>query len=75
MAFHVIFLAATVNSLNSKKAREHWEKEFNAHYIQPVLGKLDDKLNAALDVIARDDKQSKISCCNVGSFFDVFILY
>ena len=49
---------ATVSCLDSKNSREHWEKEFNARYIQPVLGKLDDKLNAAMDIIA-DDKQSK----------------
>ena len=59
-----------MNSLNSKNAREHWEKEFNARYMQPILGKLDDKLNAAMDAIAKDDKQSKnlLLCCNIGLF-------
>ncbi len=46
-----------MNSLNSKNARQHWEKEFNARYIQPVLGDLDARLNVAMDLIAKDDKQ------------------
>lgn len=49
---------STVNSLNTKSAREHWEKEFDIRYIQPVIGKLDMRLNKALDLIAADDRQS-----------------
>lgn len=46
-----------MNSLTAKNAREHWEKEFNTYYIQPVLGGLDAQLNKAMDHIANDDKQ------------------
>lgn len=46
-----------MNSLNTKNAREHWEKEFNAHYIQPILGDLDAQINRAMDLIANDDHQ------------------
>lgn len=46
-----------MNSLSTKYAREQWEKEFNDHYIQPVLGKLDLRLHNAVDLIASDDKQ------------------
>ena len=46
-----------MNSLNAKNAREHWEKEFNTHYIQPILGNLDAQVNGAMDLIANDDKQ------------------
>ena len=59
---HLLLLAdtiATVNSLNSKTSREHWEKEFSVHYIQPVLGDLDGRLNKAVELIASDDKQGK----------------
>jgi hypothetical protein len=50
---------ATVNRLNAKSDRESWEREFNARFIQPVLGHLDVRLNTALDLITNDDKQGK----------------
>ena len=53
-------IIATVNSLNAKNAREHWEKEFSARYIQPVLGQLDARLNVAMDAITSDDKQGML---------------
>jgi hypothetical protein len=53
----------TLCSLKAKNAREHWEKEFNARYIQPVLGHLDVRLGTALDLISNDDKQS--TCVHV----------
>ena len=71
LPFHVIVLLisadtiATVNSLNSKNAREHWEKEFNLRYIQPVLGNLDARLNTAMDLITKDDKQGMQNLCKV----------
>ncbi len=48
-----------MNSLNTKNAREDWEKEFNVLYIQPVLADLDNKVNEAMDLIAKDDKQGE----------------
>ncbi len=52
-------IASTVNSLEAKNAREAWEKEFNVLYIQPVLADLDNKVNEAMDLIAKDDKQGE----------------
>ncbi len=49
----------TANFLEAKKAREAWEKEFNVLYIQPVLADLDNKVNEAMDLIAKDDKQGE----------------
>ncbi len=46
-----------MNSLEAKNAREEWEKEFNVLYIQPVLEDLDNKVNQAMDLITKDDKQ------------------
>ncbi len=54
-------IAITVNSLNTKDAREEWEKEFNVLYIQPVLADLDNKVNEAMDLITKDDKQGEHS--------------
>ena len=48
---------ATVNSLNAKNAREHWEKVFNTHYIQPILGNLDVQVNIAMDLVSKDAQQ------------------
>ncbi len=48
---------ATVNSLNAKNAREHWEKEFNTHYIQPILGDLNAEVNKAMDLVVNDNPQ------------------
>ncbi len=52
-------IASTVNSLEAKNARETWEKEFNVIYIQPVLADLDNKVNEAMDLITKDDKQGE----------------
>ncbi len=52
-------IASTVNSLEAKNAREAWEKEFNVLYIQPVLADLDNKVNEAMDLITKDDKQGE----------------
>lgn len=65
---HIADVIPTVNSLNTKNARELWEKEFNALYIHPILGNLDAKLHDAVDLIANDDKQGiilRIHCGNV----------
>ena len=51
---------SAVNSLNTKSAREHWEREFSNHYIQPVLGNLDKMLRETMDLIANDDKQGTL---------------
>ena len=45
--------------LSSKESRMYWEREVNAHYIQPVLENLDAELNEAMDLVANDKKQSK----------------
>ena len=50
-------IITTVNSLRAKNAREHWEREFSNHYIQPVLSNLDKMLRETMDLIANDDKQ------------------
>lgn len=50
-------LVTTISSLNAKNAREQWEKEFNAHYIQPILNTLDTHLAVSMDLIANDDVQ------------------
>lgn len=52
---------ATVNSLNAKNAREHWEKEFNTHYIQPILSDLNAQVTRAMDLVANDDKQGLLA--------------
>ena len=48
-----------MNTLNAKNAREEWEKQFNVLYIQPVLADLNNKVNEAMDLIAKDDEQGK----------------
>ena len=45
------------NSLDSKAARKCWEKEFNDHYIQPILKRVDAKLSKAMDLITNDEIQ------------------
>ncbi len=45
--------------LEAKNAREAWEREFNVLYIQPVLADLDNKVNEAMDLITKDDKQGE----------------
>ena len=57
LSFCLAGVVATVNSLNAKNAREHWEKEFNTHYIQPILGDLDALVNGAMDLVGNDDQQ------------------
>ena len=54
-----------VNSLNSKNAREQWEKEFSRLYIQPILGDLDARINNAMNLIASDEQQSMFSCMSL----------
>ncbi len=56
----VIFSADVINaanSLSSKEARQQWEREFDVHYIQPVLGNLEQRVSEAIDLISNDDKQ------------------
>ena len=48
---------ASNHVLTSKEGRSSWEKAFSAHFIQPVLENLDVELDAAMNLIASDDKQ------------------
>lgn len=57
ISLHTAAVITTVNSLRAKNAREHWEKEFSAHYIQPVLGDLNSKVGKAMDLVVKDNKQ------------------
>ncbi len=54
------FVAATVGvtkTLAARNAREQWETIFNKHYIQPVLGSLEQKVGLAMQTILSDDDQ------------------
>ena len=51
-----------MKTLADRNAREQWETVFNKHYIQPVLGTLEQKIGLAMDMILRDDDQGR---CNV----------
>lgn len=57
MSLFIADSITSVNSLKDKKARNSWEKEFNMHYIQPILGNLDDKVNNAMELIVNDTEQ------------------
>ena len=61
-----------INSLNSKDARQKWEREFNINYIQPILVDLEQTVNQVMDLIARDKKQGK---CSVLKFISSSVLY
>lgn len=63
ISFLVAGVIGTVNSLTNKNAREHWEKEFNTHYIQPVLGNLDAQINGAIALVASDDQGIQAYYC------------
>ena len=55
-----LFAAATVGvtkSLAARNAREQWETVFNKHYVQPVLGSLEQKVGKAMGAILADDDQ------------------
>ena len=57
-----MFTAATVGvmkTLAARNAREQWETVFNKHYIQPVLGSLEQKVGLAMQTILSDDDQGK----------------
>ena len=72
----VMLIAVTITSegiLSSKNAREQWEKRFNNCYIQPILLKLDEKIGAAIDLIANDDKQSMAFNKNVRFYCDIIM--
>ena len=45
----------------AKNARQQWEKVFSSHYITPVVENLQEHLDQAMDLIARDDKQGSSS--------------
>lgn len=47
----------TVSLLEDKVARKEWEKQFNQHYVHPVLSSLDDNLAIAMDRVASDEQQ------------------
>ena len=56
----LLFVAATVGvtkTLAARNAREQWETVFNKHYIQPVLGSLEQKVGLAMNIILADDDQ------------------
>ena len=44
-------------TLAARNAREQWETIFNKHYIQPVLGSLEQKVGLAIHMILGDDDQ------------------
>lgn len=67
---YVADVVPTVISLDTKNARELWEKEFNFHYMQPVLSKLDARLHDSYDLIAKDDKQGHF-CPDVHNYIVV----
>lgn len=58
-----------MTSLNSKSAREQWEREFNMHYIQPILSNLNAHVNEAMTLVADDEHQGII--CTM--YFDFFL--
>lgn len=51
--------------LNSKKARQEWEKEFVSCCIQPILNRLEAHLDNARSLLARDDTQGLIHDCTI----------
>ena len=56
----LLFAAATVGvtkTLAARNAREQWETVFNKHYVQPVLGSLEQKVGLAMQTILSDDDQ------------------
>ena len=56
----LLFAAATVGvtkSLADRNLRKQWETVFNKHYIQPVLGSLEQKVGEAMGAILADDDQ------------------
>ena len=54
-----IYAAATVKTLADRNARAQWETDFNKHYIQRVLGSLEQKVGLAMHTILSDDDQGK----------------
>ncbi len=56
---------STVNSLLATNARQEWERIFTGHYISPILEKIQQVLNEAVDIIAKDDDQGTYSTSNV----------
>ena len=46
-----------MNSLMARNARQEWERIFCTHYISPVLEKIQQCLNDAIESIAKDDEQ------------------
>ena len=50
-----------VSSLKEKEHRRDWEKMFDQHYILPVVKKLDQEMEKAMDLIASDDQHGMSS--------------
>ena len=46
-----------IKTLHDKNSREQWETIFNKHYIQPVLGSLEQKVGTTMQMILEDDDQ------------------
>ena len=44
-------------TLKTSQMRNTWESKFNEVYVQPVLGKLDEKMKDAMKKILNDSKQ------------------
>ena len=63
--FYVDGTISTVNSLLATNARQEWERIFTGHYISPILEKIQQVLNEAVDIIAKDDDQGTYSTSNV----------
>ena len=57
MSAHVADTVRVVKTLAARNAREQWETVFNKHYIQPVLGSLEQKVGQAMNMILGDDDQ------------------
>ena len=45
------------NALETKEARQTWERTFDQIYIQPVLTNLDKNLATAIHLVANDNQQ------------------
>ena len=61
LTFHLPYIAATVEAvktLAARNTREQWETVFNKHYVQPVLGNLEQKVGLAMQTILSDNDQS-----------------
>ena len=57
---HYSFASATVEvtkTLATRNGRSQWEAVFNKHFIQPVLGSLEEKVGLAIEKILSDNDQ------------------